>query len=219
MRSAFALRLTVALVVATPALGGSARAVAPAEQTASVMQTFRGGGSGHISVYIGELFASFTSSGQLGQGRMFLIPDHRPRDVQTSDGIQLRGTMRMVVHQGCEPVAFETSDVVDLDGTDDITHVHMLLAATALGDPGLGVEVQASFLMSGTLTLTRRIGYLMVDAAGTTYGFGDAPNLGGMTPQAGVVVTSMSATPSGRGYWLFTSKGRRDPVRRRNVLR
>src|SRR5207302_493295 len=46
---------------------------------------------------------------------------------------------------------------------------------------------------------------------GDVYAYGDAVAAGGATPAqlgSGEKITSLSPTPSGKGYWLFTTKGR-----------
>ena len=52
-------------------------------------------------------------------------------------------------------------------------------------------------------------GYWLVDAAGHVYAFGAAPYAGGLPPNSLAPfeqVTSISGTPSGQGYWIFTTR-------------
>jgi hypothetical protein len=51
----------------------------------------------------------------------------------------------------------------------------------------------------------------VVDSAGAVTPRGSAPKLGSVAPgvlAAGEKVTSLSGTPSGHGYWIFTTRGR-----------
>jgi Tol biopolymer transport system component len=56
-------------------------------------------------------------------------------------------------------------------------------------------------------------GYWIVDRHGGVHSFGAAKGFGnaGEKLQAGEKVTSLSATPSGAGYWIFTDRGRALP--------
>ena len=55
-------------------------------------------------------------------------------------------------------------------------------------------------------------GYWTVDAAGDVSHFGTAAGHGGHPAlRFGETVSTISATPSGNGYWLFTNRGRAFP--------
>jgi len=169
-------------------------------------QAFTGGGSGSIPFLPGQtaLAGNYSSNSQLGNGRFSIeigssFPGN-PAWFKRSDGMTLTGTAQLSDRCGTIPtVAICVS--ADLTGTGDIAHANVVMSVET---PAFD-QYFTWFLMRGTLSLNRRVGYAMVDANGRTYAFGGIDHLGDapVSPPA----ADLTLTPSGRGYWVVDNSG------------
>src|SRR5205823_3350596 len=79
-------------------------------------------------------------------------------------------------------------------------HVYGFGAAEDLGSPA---QIPGRVHIARTKT---GAGYWILSSAGTVYPFGDAASYGsGPARGGGEQYTTMAATPTGMGYWLFTN--------------
>jgi hypothetical protein len=205
------LALVISLTIATPMVSGTAAAVAATAPSVTSTQAFTGGGSGSFDSANGRRSSgSYVSTGQLGDGHLAIhnTDSHFFRSVGTgpiefdrSDGMSLTGTTKP--SPSCPPGLTNTTCVTaDLTGTTDIerAHIDLVVQDTFYRDDLVAV----AFLMRGTLTLQRRMGYAMVDSNGTTYTFGGIDHLGD-APTVNAV--DLELTHSGRGYWIVNNTG------------
>ena len=125
---------------------------------------------------------SYVSNGQLGSGHFLIVSDsveiwagHGPITLTRSDGVSLAGPTQL--SRECPVLPYGTYCVsADLVGPGDIASAHLDLI---VNDSHNRTDIIATqFLMSGTLTLRHRLGYLTLDADGTTHAFGGIPHLG-----------------------------------------
>ncbi len=89
-----------------------------------------------------------------------------------------------------------------IDGlTNGVSYTFSVRAGNAVG---FGPFSTVSTPAAPQLT---RTGYVMADATGGIYGFGDAVVGGDVTLAPGVTVVDIELTPSGNGYWVLDSGG------------
>jgi hypothetical protein len=200
--------------LAAPAMSGStamaARATATA--TATATETIVGGGIGKADLWVapGVWSGKYSSTGQMGVGRYQIgltAPEYDWYGVEftRSDGMTLRGSYVYDEPNDCG-THYDPSVVclhVELAGTADIATAHLVIHIVPRFAPSI-TSVKSSFLMRGTLTLRRRLGYAMVGANGTTYTFGGVAHLGDAPTSHAV---DLSLTPSGGGYWVVNNAG------------
>ncbi len=200
MRSGFALCLTVALLVVASPLGGSAQA-AVAPQSSAITQTFTGIGAGDLTP-ASQIFATVTTTGQLGQGRLYIDDVTFEATFRRSDGMELHGVTQGQ-HQGCDPQPNTDCRILHLDGSDDIAEA-VINVTEHRGGPATGQLSRVTLLVSGTLTLTHRTGYAMVGADGTVYAFGGGRH---SATRWAAFATDIELTPSRNGYWVVDALG------------
>jgi hypothetical protein len=209
MRLLAALGLCVSLVLGSPVLSRVAGAAPVTPRSFTPTQSFTGGGTGGWSKLglVGlQHYGNYTSTGQLGSGVSYFqiagpgVP--RVATFTRSDGTALTGIARDTAGQ-CGSIPITTyCFTMELDGTSDIAHAH--IEVVVQHGPGGATHPAEEFLMRGTLTLNRRMGYAMVDAGGTTFAFGGIDHLGDAhTSQA----CDLEPTPSREGYWIVNTAG------------
>jgi hypothetical protein len=190
-------------------------AMSTAAAAAPVTQTIFGAGSGTTSTGVQFLSApgSYRSTGQLGVGH-YQIGFAAPSFFETavaftrSDGMALTGSSDGIqVGSGCGGWGTDHSlgcIKLHLTGTADIASADLMVSLTSIDNNSSKPE-PGSLLMSGTLTLRRRLGgYAMVDANGKAYAFGGIDHLGDAHTTA---ATDLELTPSHSGYWIVNQAG------------
>jgi hypothetical protein len=207
-----AVRCIAGLAVATCGLLSLA---APGGATpappATITQTFTGGAIGTITQLLdGQLpfDGKYSSTGQLGFGHVVTVDRFLSTTAvqfTRSDGMTLTGT----AHQRNEcglPLPFPPAVCwsMDLSGTGDIVKAHVVIQVTLPKFHGSQGGI-GSFSMHGTLTLKRRIGYVLLDREGQPHAFGGIDHLGRASPF--VPAADLALTPSGNGYWIVEQRG------------
>jgi hypothetical protein len=120
-----------------------------------------------------------------------------------SDGANLFGTLDF-----CEVDGSPFS--VHLTGTTDLRSADLTLTIFNRGDTVVSVPADAEqsreqIGFTGTITVSRRIGYWMIDTSGRVYGFGGNDWHGNApTPTA---ARDLAPSPSGNGYWVVNVAG------------
>jgi len=127
-----------------------------------------------------------------------------------SDGAQLTGTISGTEACSADSLQHLEYDVHLANGTRDLQGAHLAFSGgTTLHVVPDGQAGGESFVLDGTTSVARRVGYWMAMASGDVYAFGGAPFLG----SADAFGTDFSAidlepTPSGDGYWIVNTAGR-----------
>ncbi len=161
---------------------------------------------------------SYATTGQLGRGRYWFVstfPDDPEAVTGTgtarfvrSDGAVLTGTVTTTLAGGAAIDNIRVSyKVVLTHGTREL--VGAKLTATGVLhnhlSPGPGEAGDEAFAFQGTSSVTTRVGYWMVDSAGTVYPFGGAQRYGNAHTLTAVHI---EATASRSGYWIVDATGR-----------
>jgi hypothetical protein len=207
-------------VVAVPVTAGGAT---PASQPRISQPLFgNAGGTFSYSVYTGDGSeqGTYQSTGQLGSGTYLLTTSTATgTGCNPSDGPKV--TARFVRSDGAVLQGTQTSDIecgagagphyITLTltkGTRDLAGARLVFRRTASNlsispSGGSGTE---QFVFTGTVVTTQRVGYWMLGATGTVYGFGGLAPLG----NAPSTTTSvhLEPTPARDGYWIVDRAGR-----------
>jgi hypothetical protein len=208
-RSLLVLGISTTLAALAPFMSNTASAEPAPRAAVAPTQAFSGSGAGTFDssfrdepTYAGH----YQSTGQLGSGSFVIDAGIHTSAVFTrSDGTKLTGTSVVNVPFGCGTVLKGADCLhVDVTGTSDIERgqlqVEALVSSVHVGIFGLAT----TFTINGVLTLDHRIGYLMVDANGTTFAFGGIDHLGNAPTSHAIDV---ERTPSGLGYWIVNESG------------
>jgi hypothetical protein len=193
--------LCVSLAALGPAMSAAVAAPSKPSDLVIIVQAVTGSGSGtvtRIPDFAPEYEGRYSSTGQLGSGTYLYGTDANTATFVRSDGMILHGTTASSTDCAPAVIVFGGCAVLDLTGTADIAGAHLVVAATDVGQNG------SDFQMHGTIALNRPIGYAMVDANGTTYGFGGLESLGDAHTTA---ATDLELTPSRFGYWIVNAAG------------
>jgi len=201
------------MLVAASLFGAAAVAMAGAMTSTSApppvptTEQFTGGGG--LSLTSGPLDSPsysgrYRSSGQLGNGRVdyhWLLGAPAPIEFTRSNGLTLHGVTSEVPLSKCGSPMVDAAQCLaaDLIGGADIPSAKIVVA---LLPDGIGY----TFLMRGTLTLTKRYGYAMVESSGAVHAFGGIERVGD-APSTQAAAVDIERTPSGRGYWVVNADG------------
>ncbi len=208
------LLLVGALVALAMSLVGLSASGASAIPSIVGTQTVSGGGSGVVIVGVTVpnfpyYEGSYTSTSQLGTGRYVLQELSTGVTFTRSDGMRLTGSFGNPIFNDCGALDANTMcEHLDLVGTADIAAAHLALAISE--DSGTTEIIDhraaspAGFLMRGTMTLRRWLGYAMVDSNGAVSTFGGIEHFGDAHTSS---ATDTKLTPSHNGYWVVNAAG------------
>ena len=168
---------------------------------------------------------SYALSGQLGHGsysfRLSFDPKNtgcaRPTDIEKasgaaklvrSDGAVLTGTVKAFEKCDSVPGIPVTMNVDLTKGSRELVSAHLvfrgLVSSIAISGPESDRGSEA-FSITGSSTVTARIGYWMVDANGGVRAFGGVNAMGNALTSSAVHI---EPTPTGNGYWIVDTLGR-----------
>jgi hypothetical protein len=228
MRKVLLVGLTVSFVGAlTVPIGASVgRTMAPTPVVPPVVQHQSGVAFGRADFTFapnsGQSHSgNYALTGQLGRGSyVFVMSYATSQCTQAGDVSNERGVARFVRSDGAVLTGTVTTSlpcagnggapqkyVVSLTrGSRDLVGARLEFFGTfvtyAMRSGSVGLE---SWLVTGSSSARPRIGYWMVDTAGTVYAFGGVDRLGDAPTQSAVHI---EPTPSQKGYWIVDASGR-----------
>jgi hypothetical protein len=196
-----------ASLLSAGAAGTSGAVASTSPASVSATEQFTGGGA--LSFTGGlrdapQYTGHYTSSGQLGSGRIvlqFLLGAPSPIDFTRSDGLDLHGLTSEVPVPKCgfSPDIGTECLAANLTGGADVPTAKVFVVLLTVG-------FGYTFLMRGTLSLSGRHGYALVESSGAVHAFGGVERVGD-APSTRAAAVDIERSPSGGGYWVTNAAG------------